>query len=86
MISSFNIYSYPFKTNMIKKVFIFLCLRIFIFVLLILAFGWQVLDQTIKFVDKRTTMTSRFVAQIDKAGTDAIKKFIPSLRIPSLGV
>jgi len=62
----YNIALSTFKNNMAKTLFSSFC--VFIFILLILAFGWQVLDQTIKFVDKKTTMTSRFVAQIDKAG------------------
>ena len=45
--------------NMKKVIFLFL--KAFIVIALFLGFGWQVMDQMVKFVDKKTTIASRFV-------------------------
>ncbi len=49
------------RKNMVQKSFIFGFIRFLIFIVLIGCFGMQVLEQIVKFVDKKTTLASRFV-------------------------
>ncbi len=48
------------RRNMVQKSFIFGFIRFLIFIVLIGCFGMQVLEQIVKFVDKKTTLASRF--------------------------